>query len=119
MISIQLDNEAKAYEPGQEISGSVEWLFAGAQESAELRLFWYTKGRGTEDVELVETVPFENLAMSERRRFRLRLPQSPYGFSGKLISLVWSLEFVVQPENAAERLDFVMAPSAEEVRLGP
>jgi hypothetical protein len=117
MISIQLDNAEKTYEPGQEISGSVEWLFAGGQESAELRLFWYTKGRGTEDVELVETVPFENPGMSDRRRFRLRLPQSPYSFSGKLVSIVWALELVVQPENAAERIDFVMAPGGEEVRL--
>src|ERR1043166_4380135 len=57
-----------------------------------------------------------NLAQPPRA-VGLRLPESPYSFSGKLISLVWALELVAEPSKEVIRREFVLAPGGEEVRL--
>jgi hypothetical protein len=118
MLAIELSEEAKRCEPGGEISGNVSWTFDFPPQRVELRLFWRTEGRGSTDVGLVETVAFENPGVMGKRPFRLRLPESPYSFSGKLISLIWSLELVEQPGGEVAREDFIMGPKGEEVRIG-
>ena len=83
--------------------------------SAEVRLFWYTRGKGTEDVELVDTVAFPNPQTTDQRTFRFALPEAPYSFSGKLISIIWAIELIVEPGRSVERREIVMSPSGREV----
>lgn len=47
----------------------------------------------------------------------MRLPADPYSFSGTLISLVWALEVVAEPGGAAGRIDVVVSPTGNEIRL--
>ena len=117
MLRIDLGEARPAFAPGDEVRGSVKWARAFPPELIELKLIWTTSGRGSEDVEVVETIAFENPELEGMRSFRLRLPDSPYSFSGKLVSLTWMLELVVRPEDAAERLTIIIAPNNKEITL--
>jgi hypothetical protein len=83
----------------------------------ELRLIWYTEGKGDQDIGVVESEPFATPAAEDRRGFSFRLPDGPYSFSGKLISLVWALEVVAEPGSRAQRLRLVVSPSKREIHI--
>ena len=106
------------FRPGDEVAGKVLWIFEREPPRAvEVRLFWYTQGKGTQDVEIVDTVRFETVPQRDQREFRFVLPAQPYSFSGKLISLVWAIEVVAIPSNEAERLGITVSPTGDEVSL--
>jgi hypothetical protein len=117
-LSVQTFQNRRTFEPGDEISGEVRWELQEAPRSVELRLFWFTKGKGTEDAGVMDTLRFEHAGAQEKRAFKFRLPDSPYSFSGRLITLAWALELVVAPSKEVARLEFVMAPRGKEVLLG-
>lgn len=104
--------------PGDVISGTAGWNLDAAPAAVEVRLFWYTEGRGTQDVQIVECARFEGPLANERRDFRFQLPAEPYTFSGKLISLRWALEVVALPSEEAQRLEITVSPTGKEILLG-
>jgi hypothetical protein len=114
---IELQDDRTSFEPGEQISGRVTWEFDSVPRKMELRLFWFTRGKGTEDVQVENTVEFENPRVAESRTFQFCLPESPFSFSGKLISLIWAIELVAQPVKAVSRLEIVVAPGGQEVLL--
>ena len=116
-ISIQLDQQSSEFLPGTTISGKVIWTAAAATQKVELRLFWFTEGRGTQDIELIEEHSWDVQGQGEEA-FQFTLPLEPYSFSGKLISLQWALEVVTQPkENATTREIFTLSPNGKELVL--
>jgi hypothetical protein len=117
LIAIDLGNRTE-YGPGEPISGEVSWQLDAPPAGVEVRLFWYTRGKGTTDVQVVKAQHFDSAGTAGRRKFKFVLPEEPYSFSGKLISLVWALEAVVQPGNRSQRLELVVAPGGREVLLG-
>jgi hypothetical protein len=116
LIIATRDNQT-AYDPGEELAGDVEWTLEKRPSTVELRLFWYTRGKGTTDAGIIDTRSFDRPPERDRRGFRFRFPDAPHSFSGKLISLVWALELVVLPGNHTQRLDLVMAPDRREIVL--
>ena len=116
-LRIDISGGLRGYKPGETISGRVTWQVDEAPQSAELRLFWYTSGKGTQDVENVDSAVFQTPQMNDDRNFSLTLPRQPYSFSGKLISLVWALELIVEPGSNVQRQEFVMSASGAEVVL--
>lgn len=116
-LHIEIERNRTAFEPGEELTGTAGWTLDKPPRSVELRLFWFTRGKGTEDAGVVETVRFDQPMLEETRSFRLRLPDAPYSFSGKLISLVWALELVADPSKAVTRKEFVIAPGGRELLL--
>ena len=119
LINIQIDGSRTSFAPGESISGTVSWQLERAADGVEVRLFWYTRGKGTTDVQVVKAQHFDIAGTSGRRPFKFVLPLEPYSFSGKLISLLWALEAVVQPGDRSQRLELVVAPAGREVTLGP
>ena len=116
-ISIQLDQASSEFQPGTIISGKVIWSADAATKKVELRLFWFTEGRGTQDIELVEERNWDAQGQGEQP-FQFTLPTEPYSFSGKLISLQWALEAVTLPkENATAREIFTLSPNGKELVL--
>jgi hypothetical protein len=105
------------FRPGEEISGAVLWEGTEKPKLAEVRLLWFTRGKGTEDVSVVATESFSDPQPGDTRTFRFALPDAPYSFNGKLISLTWAVEFVLKPGNHAERIEIVVGPNGEEIRL--
>ena len=118
MSDLRIELQAgAAFSPGAEIWARVAWRLDTAPESLELRLFWHTVGKGTEDVEIVERVLLPPSIAGEQD-LALRSPAGPYSFSGRLISLVWGLELVAEPAGETARAELVIAPDGEEIRLG-
>jgi hypothetical protein len=117
-LRIDISGGRRGYKPGERIDGRVSWQVDEPPQSAELRLFWYTSGKGTQDVENVATVAFQTPQTTDDRTFSVTLPRQPYSFSGKLISILWALELIVEPGSNVERQDFVMSASGAEVVLG-
>jgi hypothetical protein len=117
-LRIDISGGQKAFKPGERIGGRVTWQVDDPPQSAELRLFWYTSGKGTQDVGNVETVVFQTPQTHDDRTFSVTLPREPYSFSGKLVSIVWALELIVEPGSNVERQEFVMSASGAEVVLG-
>jgi hypothetical protein len=103
--------------PGDTLELLASWSLASAPESLEARLFWFTQGKGTQDVGVVETQPIDVPGPQGERRIRFKLPDTPYSFSGTLITLAWGVELIAGDEEAA-RWEFVMAPGGREIRLG-
>jgi hypothetical protein len=117
MIQLGLRENRTAYAPRDELVGAALWELEAAPTSAEVHLVWSTKGKGTEDAALAATVTFDAPLAGDTRPFSLRLPASPYSFSGRLISLVWAVELVLQPANLSQRVEIVVAPGGAEVIL--
>jgi hypothetical protein len=117
-LRIELTGGRTNYRPGEPLSGRASWRVDGQPSSAALKLFWYTSGKGTRDVGVVDTTVFPSPRPQDQREFTLPLPREPYSFSGKLISLVWAVELLVEPGGHAERQEFVLSGTGREVVLG-
>lgn len=116
-IQIEPEGGANTFLPGETIAGTVSWQLEPPLTNVELRLIWYTEGKGDQDLQIVETAELPNPGIADRRGFSLRLPQGPYSFSGKLISILWALEAVAQPDDRAERLPITVSPTRREILL--
>lgn len=117
-LTVRIDEDRTRFFPCEEISGTVQWSLETPPESLELRLFWYTEGKGDQDLEVVKTRRWDTTQLQGEETFRFRLPKEPYSFSGKLISLLWALELMALPGGDAGRIGFALAPTGEEIRLG-
>jgi hypothetical protein len=105
--------------PGEAIEGEVAWSQDPPPIGGELRVLWWTEGKGDTDSEVVGRIPFEEmpavpgpgasfadaspyrqltsavasqLRAEDRRRFHFTMPTEPESFSGKLITLHWAIE---------------------------
>lgn len=116
-VSIETAGGQTTFEPGAELRGQVEWELATPARRMEVRLFWYTRGKGTTDVQVLKIHRFDVPTLRGREEFRFVLPAEPYSFSGKLISLVWALEAIADPGERTTRLELVVAPEGKEIQL--
>lgn len=116
-LEIRTRDDKTSFLPGEELAGEVRWRLDTAPPRIELRLFWHTEGKGTKDVGIVANVGFDNPGWQDRRDFRFQLPDAPYSFSGKLISLEWALELVLPVSGDTERLAIVVSPIRAEIVL--
>src|SRR6185312_15743543 len=116
-LKIAIREDRTRFYPGDEILATASWKLEQPPKSVEARLFWFTRGKGTQDTTTVETVRFENPRNEETRPARVCLPEAPYSFSGKLISLIWAIELVVEPGDESARIELTVSPTGEEILL--
>jgi hypothetical protein len=116
-MRLGLRDQRSTFTPGEELEGAVLWEGPAKPELAEVRLLWFTRGKGTEDGAVVATESFANPQAGDTRQFRFRLPDAPYSFNGKLIALTWAVELVIEPGDHFQRVTFIMGPGGNEVRL--
>jgi hypothetical protein len=117
VIQIETRDGRTVFQPGEELEGTVRWRLDPPPKSLEVRLFWYTEGRGERDVGLVAALPVASPGPDGHQPFHFRLPPGPYSFSGKIIDLLWAIEVVVEPGDRSERLGILMAPAGREIVL--
>jgi hypothetical protein len=103
-----------SYQPGDTMEGTVSWVAEKSPRKAELRLFWHTRGKGDRDSGIVETMFFELPQASDSRQFRFRAPEFPSSFSGRLISLIWGLELVLEPGDSSA-IELTIGPQGQEI----
>jgi len=122
-LRVELLEGRTGFAPGERIRGTAGWRLADPAEPAEptealeVRLFWYTEGKGERDVEIVATESLDSLSPEGSREFTFTAPPAPLSFSGKLISLIWAVELVALPSGDAGRQQIVLSYSGEEIRL--
>jgi len=114
---IEIPNRKTGFAPGETIDGAASWQLDAPPRQVFLRLFWRTMGKGIEDMEIVSEILFEEPRAMETRLFTMPLPQSPYSFTGKLVSLVWAMELGADGLDAVFRQEIVMAPSGKPVDI--
>lgn len=117
-LVIELEDGRTSFRPGQTVSGEARWELEKDPTEVVLRLFWFTEGRGTRDVAVVNSERFEAPGFHDRRTFSFQLPEGPYSFSGKLISLIWALELIADPGDRTARRMLTVGPGGREVLLG-
>jgi len=117
-LVIEPEDGKTSFRPGETVSGVVRWELEEDPTEVVLRLFWFTEGRGTRDVEVVDSERFEAPAFHDRRTFSFQIPEGPYSFSGKLISLIWALELIADPGDRTTRRMLTVGPGGREVLLG-
>ena len=118
MLTLRLDNDVTKFEPGAQVIATAEWQLDRPAKAIELRLLWFTRGKGDSDEDVVREVTFDDPGSSGQKRLGIQLPDSPYSFSGKLVSLMWALELETLPAGETERLEITVAPGGHEIVLG-
>jgi hypothetical protein len=116
-LRIDLFNEKGAYLPGEKVKGKLEWDFDFVPERILLQLLWKTERKGTEDSETVGTETVVNLTAHGSKEFLFELPEGPYSFSGRLISLIWYVKASLEPESEEHRVEIIVSPSRQEIIL--
>ena len=117
MLTIQTRDGGTWFRPGETVEGTVSWHLDEDARAVEVRLFWYTEGKGSQDVEVIDTKHMAQPEVSGTRAFEFKIPRGPYSFSGKLITLAWAIELVVIPGGETERLDLKIGPQPVEVDI--
>jgi hypothetical protein len=116
-LGVETRDGNTSFRPGEVVEGRATWQLDEEPKSVELRLFWYTSGKGDRDVGVAESVVFEEPGASRLQPFQFRLPDGPYSFSGKLITLTWAIEIIAEPGGRCESLEITVSPTGEEIRL--
>jgi len=116
-LKIDVRDGRRNFRPGETVPITCAWQLEKQPKRVEVRLVWYTRGKGDSDVSVVQTVPFAQPRELGLERTELQLPEGPYSFSGKLISLVWAVELIVEPSGESHRVDLVVGPHGDEVVL--
>jgi len=117
MIRLGLRENKTAFRPCEPIAGAVLWEFEKVPEFAEVRLIWFTRGKGTEDGAIFGTVKLDAPPAADTREFSFQAPNGPYSFSGTLIALIWAVEFVAKPGSEFQRIEITISPDAREIAL--
>ena len=117
-LSIHFRQDKTTFAPRQAVHGAIQWSLEANPPALELSLFWYTMGKGTRDVGVVETQTFERLGPCGSKEFSFTLPDGPYSFSGKLVSLIWALELTSPKTNDTVRREITVSPTGQEIVLG-
>jgi hypothetical protein len=114
-VELSVDGGRTSFRPGETVSGVVGWDLPETPASLELRVFWRTEGKGRQDLEVVRTERVPAGGPRGERRFSLPLPSFPYSFSGRLVSILWGLEAVLQPGGESSGLILVISPTGRPI----
>jgi hypothetical protein len=115
MITITL--QRKDLRPHETVAGRVEWRLDKEPRELELRLCWFTRGRGTEEAETIATLPLGDRAEGASD-FAFELPGAPWSIEGRLVGIGWGLEVVARKQGGLALEEFVVAPERVPRVLG-
>ena len=119
MISVQLENSKTNYIPGEAIRGKVAWseLDSGASH-LEVRLIWYSVGKGTRDIGLIASRSIECSGLpTGDEPFEFVAPHRPFSFSASLLTLTWAVELIQFPSKHSVSTKLVISPTGQEIQL--
>ncbi len=116
-LELSTDGGETWVRPGERLTGTAAWELDGEADAIEIRLFWYTSGKGSRDVGIVDARRFEHVERQGSRTFSFQIPEGPISFTGKLITLSWAIELVALPSEESGRLDLLVGRQPVEVDL--
>ncbi len=115
MIEVQLAKQN--YQPGETIEGKFVWKQTRKGILFDIRLIWFTEGKGTRDHMVFRSQRIEPKEVDGVKSFRFVAPDWPHSFSGQFISLRWAIEAVELPSEEATTVILVIAPEGQEIVL--
>lgn len=115
-MSTTITIERRDLRPHDTVKGRVAWDLEKKPRDLELRLCWFTRGRGTEESRTVEVLPLGDTSDGERP-FHFRLPAEPWSVNGTLVQIVWALEVVAKKTGSLGIEEFTVAPQRREIEL--
>jgi hypothetical protein len=119
-LDIALSQDTTTFAPRDVVAGTVRWDLGSNPHRIDVSLLWHTSGKGTRDVGVAETLAIDNPGASGLRDFSFDLPEGPYSFSGKLVSLAWAVEATCFPGRDTVRREIVVSPTGRPITLcGP
>lgn len=116
-LEIQMPEGKVSFQPGEPIAGVVVWELAEPAEAIELRLGWSTRGKGSIDIQVVDCMRIEKPAIRGEQAFCFGGSKEPFSFSGKLISLIWSLRLMAWPRGLESHQKITISPTGSEIDL--
>jgi hypothetical protein len=116
-IDITLRQDKTNFAPHEAVEGTLRWRLGGQAERIDVSLLWYTFGTGTQDVGVVETLTIQAPHSVGSEDFAFALPEGPYSFSGKLISVAWAVEATSSPGHETIRQEIVVSPTRCRISL--
>jgi hypothetical protein len=105
-----------ARKPSETVELMAAWNLTETPQSLAILLSWWTSGKGTPDAAAVSSQAIAPRGPKGEKQVGVVLPDGPYSFSGKLISLRWKVELVANEELACA-WEFVLAPDGAELLL--
>lgn len=117
-LSIDLQNDQTVFAPREPVQGTVRWNLETPPRRLELSLFWYTEGKGTRDVGVVDTLTIDSPGAQGSKDFQFVLFDGPLSFSGRLISLIWAVELSCPDLDETVRQEIVVSHIGTEIVLG-
>ena len=112
--TLKINLEDTKTTPRSEIHGSYSWKFSKEPSPLELRLFWYTEGKGTEDSEVISTKDLHPNQREGEAAFNFILPEGPLTYRGKLISILWAIELFDTNTDDFTRAEFELRRIADD-----
>ena len=117
--NILIQNNRTTFRPNETVCGTVDWSGTSPPESARLQLFYFTEGKGTRDVVVEGTKTFPEPLAHDHRAFEFPLPPAPWSFHGRLVSVHWAMELILDrpPRDDVTRVEVVVSPTDEAVDI--
>lgn len=91
---IALRTSDGSFRPKERVAGYAHWDLERAPAWLEVRLAWHTEGKGTKEVRIVGRERLSGLTSQDRRDFTLTLPEMPYTYHGRVLSILWSVDLI-------------------------
>ena len=104
-------------QPGGEIRGTLHWSSDQDLKAIKLRLSWSTEGKGSGDSGTAHQDTLDNPPRRGSQDFVLYAPEAPYSFSGKVVSLIWSVGARAEPSGETVWEAVTISPTGEEIVL--
>jgi hypothetical protein len=116
MSNIEVSVDSANYRPGETVRGQVRWdLHKLPRKGLFVRLAWYTQGIGSQDSGVAAETNLSIAREQGSERFSLVMPDGPFSFSGKLITLQWIVE--ASASKTTGQAPIVLSLTGEEVQL--
>ncbi len=101
-VQIEL-NGRFAFGPGETLHGMVSWQLSEPVDHLDLRMRWFTSGKGDPEERVVQVIPRQFPSQTDRMPFELTLPTWPHSLEGKYISIDWVLDLAVRLPDEQRR----------------
>jgi hypothetical protein len=117
MSSLNLELAADSFVPGEAVSVELSWELDRDDAGIEIHLIWQTRGKGTTDTKTLPMHRIERVSRSGRQTISFALPLGPCSFSGRLITVSWTIEAQIIGQDTRYSRAIVISPTRQELLL--
>ncbi|MDB6078910.1 MAG: hypothetical protein JWO82_2657 [Akkermansiaceae bacterium] len=102
--------------PLETVEGEVRWDASRSRGKLLLRLVWFTRGSGTQEIHRIESIPLDE-TRAGNLAFSWVLPEGPWSLEGTLVKIVWAVELLDTRAGRLALVELVVSPDCRPVRL--